>query len=58
MKTYRDINTGEVWTEDEIRKAFEAFRYEMKETYDSFEEYMDEMLRLGRDKVGGLVEGE
>ena len=57
MKTYRNIDTGEIWTEDEIRQAFEAFRYEMKETYDSFEDYLDAQLAAGRAGTGGLVEG-
>lgn len=55
MKTYRDIDTGEIWTEEEIHLAFAAFRHEMKD-YDSFEDYLDTQLAAGRAGTGGLVE--
>ncbi len=54
MKYYRNIDTGEIWTEDEIRKEYNDFKSEMP--YTDFEDYMNEMLREGREKVGGLME--
>lgn len=65
---YKDLNTGETYTLEEIREGFEQFKDEMtrwdcaedKEVprYESFEDYMDEMLRLGRERIGGYVEVE
>ena len=56
MKMYLVFDTGEIWTEKEIKEAYEQFKDEMK--YDSFEDYMDEMLRMGKNREGGLIEIE
>ena len=56
MKMYRNIDTGEIWTEEEIRKEFEDFKDEMP--YESFDEYMDDMLSKGRQRITGLEEVE
>ena len=44
---YRNTNTGEVFTMDEIRESFEQFRYDMETEYDSFEEYFEAMCDRG-----------
>ena len=46
---YRNIDTGEAWTEDEIRNAYESFRDESAymSQFDSFEDYLDEQIRSG-----------
>ena len=44
---YRNTNTGETFTMDEIRESFEQFRYDMKTEYDSFEEYFEAMCNRG-----------
>lgn len=54
MKKYMDFNSGEVWTEEEIKAEYESFKDEM--SFSSYEDYLDEMLRLGACKEGGLVE--
>lgn len=50
---FRDFNTGEIYTLNEIKEAFEQFKDEMR--YSDFDEYMDYMLMLGSQKVGGFV---
>lgn len=42
---YKDMTTGEIWTEEELRKEFEDFRDEMRPQFDSFEEYVDDRIR-------------
>lgn len=56
MKKYMVIDTGEIWTEEELKEVFEQFRDEMQ--YESFEEYMEKMLSQGRQRTGGLIEVE
>ena len=50
MKNYMDTNTGELYTEDELNKLFEQFKWEMLLHYDSFEDYIDDMVRKGNLK--------
>ena len=57
MKTYQNFDTGEIWTEDEIRKEYEA-EESLLEQYPTFENYMEHMLSQGRAKTGGIVEIE
>lgn len=52
MKVFLNVDSGFVWTEDEIRKAHEQFGD------GSFEDYFDEQIRLGKQGVSGLVEIE
>lgn len=54
MKMYKDFDTGEEFTIEELKTIYNQFEGEMQ--YDSFEDYMDKMLDLGRQKVGGLIE--
>ena len=42
---YRDMNTGNLYTIDEIEELFDQFRWEMEKHYDSFEEYLDDMIQ-------------
>lgn len=44
---YKDLNTGETWTKEEIREQFEMFRYEMETEYADFDEYLDEKIKAG-----------
>lgn len=55
---YMDINSGEIWTEEEIKETYEQFKDEMPTTFESFEEYLDFLLKLGREKIGGFVKVE
>lgn len=52
MRVFLNVDSGFVWTEDEIRKAHEQFGD------GSFEDYFDEQIRLGKQGVSGLVEIE
>lgn len=56
MKKYRDIDSGEIWTEEEVREQFELFKDEM--SYESFDDYMDDMLSKGRQRITGFEEVE
>jgi len=50
MKQYRNLDTGEIWTEDEIKKIYES-EYNLREAYSTFAEYMNYLLNQG-----GIVE--
>ena len=52
---YMNFDTGEVWTEEEIKEVYEA-EYELHEQYPTFEEYLEHLIDLGKQKVGGIVE--
>ena len=54
MKKYLVLATGEIWTEEEIEQAYNQFREEMK--YSSFEDYMEQMIQLGKYREGGFIE--
>ena len=63
MKIYMDFDTGETYTEKELRKAFEDvfedFRNDYGETpFRSFEDYIEKMLTLGRERKGGFLKVE
>ena len=53
---YMDINSGEIWTEDEIRNGFES----EPELWDSFngdfDGYIDFLLDMGAQKIGGIID--
>jgi len=49
MKQFRNIDTNEIWSEEEIRIEYENYRDEsdyMKE-FDNFEDYLDDQLLSG-----------
>ena len=56
MRKFRDTNTGEILTEEELRKEFEALKKAMPEEYDySFNQYIlncSETLEEIRQWVG------
>lgn len=55
MKRYMNLDTGEIWTEEEIR--FEYNREQnLQETYSSFKKYLEYLLDLGKQKIGGIEE--
>ena len=56
MTIYMDFDTGEEYTLEELKTIYNQFKDEMQ--YDSFEDYLEKMLDLGRQKIGGLVEIE
>ena len=53
---YKDFDTGEEYTLDELKATYKQFENEIQ--HDSFEDYLEKMLALGRQKIGGLVEIE
>ena len=43
---YKDLNTGELWTREEIEKEFNDFRHEMEGWEEkTFEEYLEDRIR-------------
>lgn len=56
MTIYMDFDTGEKYTLDELNTIYNQQEDEMQ--YDGFEDYLEKMLDLGRQKIGGLVEIE
>lgn len=56
-KVYKNFDTNEIWTETEIRESYEQLKWEPElEQFESFDDYLDYLLELGRQKVGGIVE--
>ena len=55
---YKNVDTGEVWTLEEVKEAYEDFKHEIADEAKSFEDYLDDMLDMGRRKEGGLEEIE
>lgn len=58
MKKFRNINTNEIWTMDEVKESYEQFKYEISDDPISFEDYLDNLLDQGNQGAGGLVEVE
>lgn len=63
MKTYMNINTGETWTEEEIRKSYEDFYDEIAgesedgaNEFPTFASYLEHLLSMGRQRTGGVAE--
>lgn len=54
---YKNFDTGELWTEEEIREEYEA-EESLKENHETFEDYLEYLLGLGRQRVGGIIEAE
>lgn len=48
MEAYRNTDTGEVWTLEEIGEAFKQFRHEMPENYDSVADFINKMIMKGK----------
>lgn len=55
MKRYRCFDTGEIWTEEEIKEIYEG-EFSLMKKYSTFEEYMERLLDLGRHNAGGVIE--
>lgn len=53
---YMNIDTGRIFSLKELKEEYKAFKSEMR--YDDFGSYLDKMLDLGRQGIGGLVEVE
>ena len=51
-----DINSGEIWTKEEIKTEFEMFKYEMDPEPENFEDWFEDRLSEGRQGIGGIVE--
>ncbi len=45
--TYRNTITGEVFTEEEIREAYEEFQWDMRIEWNSFEDWFEAMCKRG-----------
>ena len=54
-KYYTDTDTGENNTAEELRSAYEQYKDDMEETYDSFEEYLESVLNAGMIEEGRYV---
>lgn len=44
---YRNTNTGEVFSLNEIQKAYDMFRYDMENDYGCFDNWFDKMCQNG-----------
>lgn len=56
MKQFKNIDTGEIWSEEEIRTEYNNFREESEymRQFDSFEDYLEDQIRLGKSGESGL----
>lgn len=52
---YRNFDTNEIWTEEEIREIYDC-EESLQDNYKTFEEYLEHLLDLGKQQVGGIVE--
>lgn len=57
MRVFKNFDTNEIWTEDEIRETYESESI-LVEAYPTFDEYVDFLLDLGKKFEGGIVEIE
>ncbi len=48
---YRNFDTGEFFTMEELKGLWKQFEYEL-----SFEDWFDDLLHMGRERTGGLEE--
>ena len=55
---YRNVDTGEVFTLEELKELYEQFKWEISDNPVDFEEYLEDLLNQGRAGIGGLVEVE
>ena len=55
MKYFIDFDSMEIYTINEIKTAFESVRDELENNID-FESYLENMITLGHEKEGGVVE--
>jgi hypothetical protein len=53
--TYRNIDTNEIWTREEIEEIYNC-EESLQEEYGTFDEYLEHLLDLGRQRIGGVVE--
>lgn len=56
MKGYKNFDTGFYFTLEELKHDFDQYNCEIENRYASFEDFLDEMLSLGRQKIGGFEE--
>lgn len=63
MRTFMNIDTGELWTEDEIRRAYADFQTEIVgededdgNEYPTFASYLEHLLSMGQQRTGGIAE--
>lgn len=52
---YMSFDTEEICTEEEIRVVYNG-EPELLERFPNFDDYMDYLMGLGRDKIGGIIE--
>lgn len=55
MTYYKNIDTNEIWELGEIKAIYDS-EYDLQKEYDSFSAYLNHLLALGQQKVGGIVE--
>ena len=50
MTFYEHSTTGELWTREELEKAYHNFRHESDylQQFDSFDEYLDDQIQNGK----------
>lgn len=53
---YMDFDTGEKFTLNELKAEYKMFAHEME--YEDFEDFFEDVMSIGRQKIGGIVEVE
>ena len=53
LENYMNLDTGEEFTLEELRHEYDLYKADMP--YENFEDYLEKMLELGRNKEGGLI---
>lgn len=52
---YKNFDTNELWTREEIEAGYNS-EPDLIDKYPTFEEYLEYLLDLGRQRVGGIIE--
>lgn len=51
---YRNFDTNEIWTEEEIKEIYDHEK-DLQIHFKTFEKYLEYLLDLGRQQAGGIV---
>lgn len=51
MADYINTESGEIWTEEEVREEYEKFKHELEDPKDNFEEYLEDLIQKGELKI-------
>lgn len=57
MRVFKNLATGDIWTEDDLIKIYNSDRL-LTERFKTFDNFLEFVLELGNDSLDGLKEIE